>query len=112
MSRRKSKEPRIVSAWGESKTVAQWICDPRCVVDMSTLYTRLRSGKSGEDAISEPPQQRRWIEPLEKPVTNKTPPVTYGNYSMPRASLSMKFSEPARGAAAMHAYSLPSGRKD
>lgn len=33
---------RLISAFGETKTVARWSEDPRCVVDVFTLYKRVR----------------------------------------------------------------------
>lgn len=41
-----------VSAFGEVKTVAQWVRDPRCVVTRVTFCQRLKLGVSPESAMS------------------------------------------------------------
>lgn len=46
---------RVVSAWGETKTVAEWLEDLRCAAKEKTLYSRLKRGWSAEDAITRPP---------------------------------------------------------
>jgi hypothetical protein len=89
---------------GESKTVKEWLADPRCLVNSSTLRTRLSRGwsvKQAMEAVAE--------EAAAPVIDNPTPSRTYVNAGMPRACPNlMKFSEPARGPAALYAYSLPS----
>ncbi len=36
----KAATPRLITAFGETKNVAAWASDPRCVVDIATLYWR------------------------------------------------------------------------
>lgn len=48
---------RLVEAFGETKTIAQWLLDPRCVISESTLYVRLNNGWPAELAISSPRQK-------------------------------------------------------
>lgn len=45
-------------AFGEEKTPAEWVRDPRCRVCYGTLSTRLRLGWTAERAISEEKRQR------------------------------------------------------
>lgn len=43
----------MVTAWGETKTLAEWAEDPRCAVAYATLQYRIaRAPVSAEDAIS------------------------------------------------------------
>lgn len=44
----------IIKAFGESKCLAEWIEDERCVVKQATLLNRLTSGWVPEDAITKP----------------------------------------------------------
>lgn len=45
-----------VTAWGETKTVTEWVEDKRCKVDAATLYRRLkRTEYSAEQVMSVPP---------------------------------------------------------
>lgn len=48
----------IISAFGESKCVAEWVTDKRCVVDDGTLRGRLKLGWDAERAITTGPQDR------------------------------------------------------
>lgn len=41
-------------AWGETKTVSQWLSDPRCLVNRTAVIDRLKHGWSPERAMSEP----------------------------------------------------------
>jgi len=41
-------------AFGELKTLDEWVDDPRCSVRRSTLVLRLRSGMTIEEAILTP----------------------------------------------------------
>ncbi|MGL5719817.1 MAG: hypothetical protein ACRCYP_03370 [Alphaproteobacteria bacterium] len=44
-----------ITAWGESKTLAQWLGDPRCQIGRESLKCRLNFGWNAELAISMPP---------------------------------------------------------
>jgi hypothetical protein len=52
-------------AWGESKTLADWVKDSRCAVSMSVLRERLKRGWSAEKSLSEPLMQRH-LSPKEE----------------------------------------------
>lgn len=56
------KRPRtdshIVSAFGETKTVAEWSRDPRCPVGQTGLHARLQKGWPAEFAITAAPGSR------------------------------------------------------
>ena len=96
-------------AFGDSRTAREWSEDERCVVSLLTLKTRLRKWTDVEGAITTPLMYQFERSPVVVvPVENPTPSITYGNATMPAGSLRLKFSEPARGAACLHAYSLPS----
>lgn len=58
-NRRNNRRDTVtVQAFGESKTLAQWVQDSRCQVSSSmTLCYRLGAGWSPEDAISKPSQR-------------------------------------------------------
>lgn len=45
---------RMVTAWGESKSVLEWLNDSRCTATMTTLPRRLAQGWSSEKAIITP----------------------------------------------------------
>ena len=51
---RNKRNSRILTAYGETKCLADWAEDPRCVVSFATAWARLRLGWSSEAAISEP----------------------------------------------------------
>ena len=54
---RNTRKNRIIRAFGETKTVADWADDQRCTVPYGTLYARLfRYGFTNEAAISKPRQ--------------------------------------------------------
>ena len=55
---RNKQTNRIISAWGESKTLADWCDDPRCNVYQARLGQRLAAGWGPENAISLPPERR------------------------------------------------------
>lgn len=44
----------LVEAWGENKTVAEWVEDSRCEVSYFVLYERIRKGVQPEAAILAP----------------------------------------------------------
>lgn len=45
---------KILTAWGESKTLSEWIRDSRCIVKRSTLTNRIKEGWQLEDALTKP----------------------------------------------------------
>lgn len=49
----------FIVAFGESKCLAEWTRDSRCVVGHRCLGVRIRSGWPPERAITEPPKQRK-----------------------------------------------------
>lgn len=49
---------RHLVAFGETKTVSEWLQDSRCVVKEGTLRARIRWGWKSEEAISTPPDTR------------------------------------------------------
>jgi transposase-like protein len=52
MLRRRAPTPkRLVSAFGESKSITRWVTDPRCRVTLDGLRRRLDKGWHPEDAI-------------------------------------------------------------
>ena len=52
---RNKRTNHLVTAFGETKCVMEWMEDPRCAVKKPiTLYARLRNGYLPEDAITEP----------------------------------------------------------
>lgn len=50
--------PRLVTAWGETRTCGQWSKDRRCTVRRQVIYQRVRKGWTAEDAISLPLRTR------------------------------------------------------
>lgn len=48
---------RKFTAFGETKTVAEWSRDHRCVVSYATLWQRVSVGWYGEDALTKPISQ-------------------------------------------------------
>lgn len=57
---------RNVTAFDETKTLAQWIADPRCRVRRGGLTRRLAAGWPAERAITEPPFQDVYAMPPAK----------------------------------------------
>ncbi|MFE9412300.1 hypothetical protein ACFYN0_26430 [Streptomyces sp. NPDC006704] len=56
---RLGRAPHKLTAWGEMKTYAEWLVDPRCpLVYVSTLTARLGRGWSPERAISTAVRQK------------------------------------------------------
>jgi hypothetical protein len=45
---------RLVTAFGETKSVMEWVDDPRCIVTFNQLHDRLRRGWSHVAAITAP----------------------------------------------------------
>lgn len=55
---RKRRKSEPVTAWGETKTIAQWVADPRCKARRGQMIReRINAGWSAEDAISKPPRK-------------------------------------------------------
>lgn len=48
---------RYLEAWGERKTLADWARDPRCLVPLATLSSRIHSGFSAIEALTTPRYQ-------------------------------------------------------
>lgn len=48
----------MLSAFGEVKSMAEWLSDSRCLVCRGTLYSRLRCGWDTEEAMSAQPSNR------------------------------------------------------
>lgn len=56
---RKSRSPHLLTAWGDTKSYAEWLLDERCpLVHVSTLSGRLARGWPPEKAVSTPLQSR------------------------------------------------------
>lgn len=51
---RNTRRNRYVEAFGERKLVADWMKDPRCVVDHARLHYRLKAGWPAELALTAP----------------------------------------------------------
>jgi len=52
---RNRRNTLILTAWGETKSSADWAEDPRCSVSWSTLYQRIKYGWPHEEALTLPP---------------------------------------------------------
>lgn len=52
-----------LKAFGEEKTLSQWIDDKRCNVEYATLQKRLRLGWDPEEAITAKPLSKRHYKP-------------------------------------------------
>ncbi len=52
---RNMRRNRHITAFGETKTVVDWVDDERCVVMYTTLLRRLNAGWDPERAITNPP---------------------------------------------------------
>lgn len=52
-----------VTAFGETKCIAEWQHGPRCTVSMTVLHRRLKAGMDPEAAITKPPREQREIRP-------------------------------------------------
>lgn len=51
---------KTFTAFGETKSIAEWVADKRCVVDRHALRKRIGSGKWGnEEAITTPPRGKK-----------------------------------------------------
>lgn len=49
----------IITAFGETKPLRDWVKDPRCMVREVTLRNRIRAGVQPEDAFVDPPSDGR-----------------------------------------------------
>ena len=61
LRRNPSRKCLQLTAWGETKNGAEWARDPRCAVDLETIYSRLHSKKKvwdPEAVISTPPREK------------------------------------------------------
>jgi hypothetical protein len=47
-----------ITAFGESKSLADWADDPRCTIEKRTLHARLKDNWPAEDAIVTPKNGR------------------------------------------------------
>jgi hypothetical protein len=56
---KRGRKPKLLTAWGESKSISQWAEDPRATVSVRVIYTRLYAGYTPEEAISRPKQSCR-----------------------------------------------------
>jgi hypothetical protein len=51
---RNARSNHNVTAFGETKCLASWAEDPRCVVKYGTLWRRLKQGRGPEEALTRP----------------------------------------------------------
>jgi len=49
--RRNTQKTIRITAWGETKSLPEWIEDPRCGAKYHTVYARLQKGMAPEDAL-------------------------------------------------------------
>jgi hypothetical protein len=66
----------LLAAFGETKTIANWARDPRCVVIDSTIRRRMQAGWAAEDALT----LKRASQRLNKPCKNGHNLATGGVY--------------------------------
>jgi uncharacterized protein YhfF len=58
-NQRNKRNNRLITAFGETKCVADWIDDPRCVVGFSTVQERIKEfGWLTEDALTLKPYEK------------------------------------------------------
>lgn len=55
---RNRRNNRLVTAYGITKTLADWADDPRCVVPYKVLWERLQDGKEFKEALTTPMRRR------------------------------------------------------
>jgi DNA-binding transcriptional ArsR family regulator len=53
-----NKQPRLVEAHGEAKTLTEWAQDQRSQISVNTLRARIAEGWSLEDALATAPRRR------------------------------------------------------
>ena len=63
----KAKEAVWIAAFGETKRPEEWLADPRCNVQLASLYWRIKNGWNHETAITKPPRGR---VPRKSPLTH------------------------------------------
>lgn len=56
---RNKRDNRLVTAFGETKTLCEWCDDSRCSIERDTLSWRLRNGWEPEVAISKPGRRQK-----------------------------------------------------
>ena len=56
INRRNSRSAHLVTAFGETRNLMDWVADPRCTVSDAGVRRRLRAGWSPERAIMQPKQ--------------------------------------------------------
>lgn len=49
----RARVPLTLSAFGERKTILEWTQDPRCIVSMRELRTRIEKGWNAEEALTQ-----------------------------------------------------------
>lgn len=52
---RNNKRAKMYTAWGETKCMAAWLEDKRCLVKIDSFRDRIAKGWSAKDAMSKPP---------------------------------------------------------
>ncbi len=50
----------ILTAFGETKPLSEWLLDKKCKVKCSTLHYRIKTGWNAEDAISKPSPRKKF----------------------------------------------------
>jgi hypothetical protein len=53
----RGRPSKSITAFGETKTISQWLTDPRCRVDRRCLHWRLAKGMLPEKAIELAPHK-------------------------------------------------------
>jgi hypothetical protein len=56
------RDNHMLTAWGETKNLAEWSRDGRCAVKYNTLKRRVYRGVGPEDAIATPAEQLEILE--------------------------------------------------
>ena len=65
--RNSARNPIKYSAFGESKSIKDWILDSRCLVSESTVRLRVTAGWDFTDAITN--RDRRYVPPITPPLS-------------------------------------------
>ncbi len=75
---RNTRRNVFISAWGETKCLADWVSDSRCSVCGNTISKRIRDGMMPEDAISTAPRRAksRGAHACDSPPTHESGPET------------------------------------
>lgn len=53
----RSLQAKLITIFGEDKTIKEWAKDERCVVSYSTFNDRLKKGREAEEALTTPQQK-------------------------------------------------------